>query len=83
MKQAYVRYGQGAVPERAKLADSVSIVACEHGLLCIRFHDPATTTDPGRIFAAAYLDAKQSAAVGEEYANAMDGLRRVECDGRH
>jgi hypothetical protein len=84
-RKAYHRYGDShPVPERARLANSVSVVACRCGKVCIRFHHPATTTHPGRVFAAAFLDRKDCAEVGEAVLQAIDICRHVmPCDGNH
>lgn len=83
--QAFHRYGDDdPVPDRARLADSVSVVRCACGKVCIRFHHPATTTHPGRVFAAAFLDRKDCADIGEEVLKAIDLSRHeMPCDKRH
>lgn len=83
--QAFHRYGNSEqVPERARLADSVSVVACACGMVCIRFHHPATTTHPGKVFAAAFLDRKDCAEIGDEVLKAIDICRHImPCAGSH
>lgn len=84
-QMAFHRYGnEEPVPERARLADSVSVVKCSCGMIALRFHHPATTTHPGRVFAAAFLDRKQCAGIGEDVLKAIDICRHtMPCDGRH
>lgn len=82
---SFHRYGtEDPTPDRARIADSVSVARCDCGKVCLRFHHPATTTHPGRIFAAAYLDAKDCANIGEDVLRALDTCRHnITCDGRH
>lgn len=84
-ENSFHRYGDSdPVPDRARVADSVSIAACSCGMVCIRFHHPATTTHPGRIFAAAFLNRKDCANVGDEMLKALDFFRNtIQCDGTH
>lgn len=83
--KSYHRYGDDdPVPERARVADSVSVVRCSCGKVCLRFHRPATTTHPGRVFAAAFLDAKDCANIAEDALKALDLCRHnMICDGKH
>ena len=44
----------------------------------------SSTHQPGRIFAAAYLDAKDCANIGDDVLRALDTCRHnITCDGRH
>jgi hypothetical protein len=83
--KSFHRYGDDdPVPERARIANSVSVVRCSCGKVCIRFHHPATTNHPGPVFAAACLDAKDCAAIAEDALRALDACRHnIVCDGRH
>lgn len=83
--ESFHRYGSNdATPDRARIADSVSVVKCSCGKVSLRFHQPATTTHTGRVFAVAYLDARDCANLGEEVLQALDIWRHnVPCDGRH
>ena len=83
--ESFHRYGSDdPTPEKSRIADSVSVVRCSCGKVCLRFHHPATTTHPGRVFAAAYLDAQDAANIGEDTLKALDLCRHnIKCDGLH
>lgn len=83
--ESFHRYGSDEpTPERARVADSVSVVRCSCGKVGLRFHHPSTTTHPGRIFAVAYLDDKDCANVGDEVLQALSTWRHnISCDGLH
>lgn len=83
--KAFHRYGDDEpTPDKATLADSVSVARCSCGRVCLRFHRPATTTHPGRVFAAAYLTSSDCANIGDEVLQALAYFRHtIPCDGRH
>jgi hypothetical protein len=84
-KKAFHRYGdQDPLPKGIRLASSVSVVRCECGMICIRFHKPTTFTHPGPVFAAAFLDRKTCAEIGDDILASIDLCRHnVPCDGKH
>lgn len=85
MKNSFHRYGDDdPVPDNARIADSVSVVRCACGEIAIRFHHPATTTHPGRVFAAAFLNARDCANIGDDVLKALDVCRHnMPCTGTH
>jgi hypothetical protein len=82
---SFHRYGSDdPTPDNARIADGVSVVRCGCGKICLRFHHPATTTHPGRVFAAAYLKPSDCANIGDDVLKALDRCRHnIPCDGRH
>lgn len=84
-QKSFHRYGDNEpIPDRARVADSVSVARCSCGKVCLKFHHPATTTHPGRVFAVAYLEASDCANFGDEVLKAIDACRHnTICDERH
>jgi hypothetical protein len=82
---SYHRYGSDEpTPTRAQIADGVSVALCSCGKVALRFHRPATTTNPGQIFAAAYLDAKDCTNLGDSVLRALYICRHnITCNGSH
>jgi hypothetical protein len=82
---SFHRYGdEEPTPDRARIADGVSVVACSCGKPCIRFHHPATTTHPGRVFAVAYLTPSDCANIGDDVLRALEVCRHtIPCTGQH
>jgi hypothetical protein len=82
---SFHRYGDSdPVPDRVRTADSVSVASCSCGKAVIRFHHPATTTHPGRVFAVAYLTLRDCANIGEDVLQALEFCRHnIQCSGKH
>lgn len=84
-QKSFHRYGDNdPIPDRVRVADSVSVARCSCGRVLLKFHHPATTNHPGRVFAVAHLDPADCANIGDEVLRALDSCRHnMICDGKH